>query len=370
MAARRREPKRKNWPDNLYQKPDGYFWYRNPTNGRTKGLGRDRAKAFDEAITANLALASRKATRLADWVSGAEIKTLAEYATAYQYEYLRTHDKPNTVKQLESTVRFICAAPFAKKPVDQVSTKDVSDWLRATEAERGPSAAKQRRRVLHDIFSESAREGLIKPGDHPVELTKNATAKVKRERLSLEQFLTIREHAEGWLVNAMNLAIVSGQARAEISGAMFADCKDGFWYCSRGKTGANIRIPLTLRLNAVGLSLGEVIRQCREDGIVSKYLIHQRKASARAKKGAKVSVDLISRAFAEVRERCGIEPRDGKEPPTFHEIRSLAGRLYKQEYGDVEWVQKLFAHSSQEMTERYLDPREAREKAWIDVVVR
>lgn len=370
MAARRRESKRKNWPANLYQKVDGYFWYRNPETGKTKGLGRDRVNAFDEAITANLALASKKARSLAQWVSGVEIKTLADYTIEYRDAYLLTHDKPNTVKQIKSTAQFICAAPFANKPIDQASTKDVSEWLKTTESERGPFAAKQRRRLLYDIFTEAARDGLIKPGDHPVELTRKVSAKVQRDRLSLEQFLKIREHAEGWLVNAMSLALVSGQSRAEIAKAMFADYKDGFWYCNRGKTGAKIRIPLDLRLNAVSLSLAEVVRQCRESGIVSKYLIHHRKTSKRAKKGAKVGLDLISKAFAEARGRAGIQPQEGREPPTFHEIRSLAGRLYKNEYGDVEWVQKLLAHSNQETTEGYLDPREPRNKDWVDVIVR
>jgi hypothetical protein len=370
MSARRRVAKRKGWPANLYQKPDGYFWYRNPESGKTKGLGRDRPHAFDEARAANLALASKKAASLADWVSGAETKTVAGFSLEYQERYLATHDKPNTIKQVQSTVRFIREAPFADKPINQVSTKDVSGWLKLTESERGPFAAKQRRRVLHDIFTEAVREGLIRPGDHPVEMTKQVSVKVSRDRLSLEQFLEVRAHADGWLVNVMNLAIISGQARAEIAGAMFADFKDGHWYCRRGKTGANIRIPLALRLDPIGLSLADVVKQCREDGIVSQYLIHHRKNSGRALKGAKVGVDLISTAFAEARERAGITPQDGKQPTTFHEIRSLAGRLYKQVYGEVEWVQRLFGHGEKYTTERYLDSRQPRDQVWIDVVAR
>ncbi|ECE7417839.1 tyrosine-type recombinase/integrase, partial [Salmonella enterica subsp. enterica serovar Newport] len=49
-------------------------------------------------------------------------------------------------------------------------------------------------------------------------------------------------------------------------------------------------------------------------------------------------------------------------PPTFHEIRSLAGRLYKDEYGE-EFAQKLLGHTSDKTTKIYLDERDT--KAYV-----
>ncbi|ECG8589181.1 tyrosine-type recombinase/integrase [Salmonella enterica subsp. salamae] len=49
-------------------------------------------------------------------------------------------------------------------------------------------------------------------------------------------------------------------------------------------------------------------------------------------------------------------------PPTFHEIRSLAGRLYKDERGEV-LAQKLLDHTSENTTKRYLNERS--DKAYI-----
>ncbi|VXC90622.1 tyrosine-type recombinase/integrase [Serratia oryzae] len=43
-------------------------------------------------------------------------------------------------------------------------------------------------------------------------------------------------------------------------------------------------------------------------------------------------------------------------PPTFHEIRSLAGRLYEREKGK-EFAMKLLGHKSVKMTDKYLDTR-------------
>lgn len=364
MAARRRESKRKNWPANLYQKADGYFWYRNPETGKTKGLGHDRVAAFDEARTANLVLASQKATSLAAWLTGGGV-TLEEYAKEFEKSYLATHTKPNTVKQIKSTIRFICDAPFAGKAINTVATKEIFDFLNATELARGPIAARQRRQMLVDLFTKAEREGKIESGKNPVTITQKPSKKVQRGRLSIEQFIKIRESAEGWLVNAMNLALVSGQSRAEISLAMFGDYKDGFWYCDRGKTEAKIRIPLYLRMPALNLTLEDVVRQCRDD-VVSKYLIHHRTSTPRAKAGAKVGIDTISKEFAEARDRSGIVPEKDKTLPTFHEIRSLAGRIYKELYGE-EFVKALLGHRSLKTTETYLNPRSTEQK-WIDAI--
>lgn len=44
-------------------------------------------------------------------------------------------------------------------------------------------------------------------------------------------------------------------------------------------------------------------------------------------------------------------------PPSFHEIRSLSGRLHEEQRGK-DFAQKLFGHRSEKMTEKYLDVRE------------
>jgi integrase len=45
-----------------------------------------------------------------------------------------------------------------------------------------------------------------------------------------------------------------------------------------------------------------------------------------------------------------------ESPPTFHEIHSLAGRLYEKERGK-DFAQKLLGHSSETMTLKYLNTR-------------
>lgn len=363
MNARRRTAARRGFPDNLYVKTDGYFWYRNPETGKVKGLGRDRATAFREARNANAVLATRQPSTLADWILGGESKTLTEWAIEYEQVYISTRNPAQTtVNQLRSNLKAISAAEFSKKQLRAITTMDVSQFIEAVERDRGSRAAQQRRMILQDVFREAAARGLIETGKNPVTVVRNPKAPVQRDRLSLEQFLAIRELAPDWLRNAMNLAIVTGQRREDIAEAEFKHIKDGFWYCEQGKTGTKLRIPLSLRLNAIGLSLDDVVKQCRDD-VVSKYLIHQTKVTPSGVPGARFGLSTITNTFTRARIEAKIAMQDGRTPPTFHEIRSLSERLYEKEYGG-NFTQKLLGHKSPKMTAVYHDVRGSE---WIDV---
>ena len=47
----------------------------------------------------------------------------------------------------------------------------------------------------------------------------------------------------------------------------------------------------------------------------------------------------------------------GEHPPTLYEIRSLASRLYKEQGRGMKEIQGLMAHTSEEMTELYVEGR-------------
>nr|WP_261766111.1 tyrosine-type recombinase/integrase [Pantoea agglomerans] len=72
------------------------------------------------------------------------------------------------------------------------------------------------------------------------------------------------------------------------------------------------------------------------------------------RKPGAVLPDALTGAFAEAREMSGI--KFGPDPPTFHEIRSLASRLYEVENGE-DFAQRLLGHKSLSMTKKYLDSR-------------
>lgn len=68
-----------------------------------------------------------------------------------------------------------------------------------------------------------------------------------------------------------------------------------------------------------------------------------------------------SGAFANARDKAGALWPEGKMPPTFHEIRSLAARLYANQGTDA---QALFGYKFPYMTAVY---RDTRGDDWIEV---
>lgn len=64
--------------------------------------------------------------------------------------------------------------------------------------------------------------------------------------------------------------------------------------------------------------------------------------------------DGLTKKFVAARKASGLSFEES--PPTFHEIRSLAGRLYEKERGK-DFAQKLLGHSSETMTLKYLNTR-------------
>jgi enterobacteria phage integrase len=202
---------------------------------------------------------------------------------------------------------------------------------------------------------------------NPAEPTDAGEVVVQRGRLTLDAFRAIYAKAaevKDWLPGAMILALVSGQDRSTIAGLRRSvNIGPEFLRVKRGKTGVEIDIPLGLRLGVVGMTLAEALKAC-ESGIRSlkagrDYVIHHRREFGNAPLGGKVHPDNISEAFTEARRLAGIPDAlpGGKLAPTFHEIRSLAKRLYKAQ-GDVD-SKALLGHLTDEMSDLYGNPRGA-----------
>jgi integrase len=238
-----------------------------------------------------------------------------------------------------------------------IETMHVSTYLDEFSKTTGAGTARNMRSKLRDIFRWAETQGVIDVGKNPVPATFNANYEVKRERLSLEQFWLIHAQAQTWAKNAMMLALVTGQRRDDIANMKFADYKDGFLHVAQGKSGGKTKLQLdgAIKLSKVGLSIGDVIAGCR-DLIVSRYLVHHTERVSQIKPGDKVRANGLSDAFKQAREKAGIGASDGRTPPSFHEIRSLSERLYREEFG-ADFAQSVLGHKSAQMTAKYDDLR-------------
>ncbi len=112
-----------------------------------------------------------------------------------------------------------------------------------------------------------------------------------------------------------------------------------------------LAIPLDLTLESARLNLGEIIEQCRQESRTDFMISAKRRSS---KGPAAMNSDGLTKSFVAARNKSGL--KFNISPPTFHEIRSPASRLYTIEKGE-EFAQRLLGHKSAQMTRKYVDTR-------------
>lgn len=349
MAARPRIRRRANWPENLHEPRPGYYTWRDPRDGKTHVLGRMAlAQAIHEAQEANVVAGSGKLGKtLAERLMTPK-QTVADLIKRMPTEGL----KASTL----TTRSYIDAAivnGIGPVPCGDLTTKHIADLIEPLIEQGKKRWAQSIRNRLMSICRRGMSLGWMTT--NPVTDTERPKPKTKRRRLKLDEFQAIFEKApevNDWLQNAMLLALVSGQDRSTIARWERSFSSDSVVLLQRSKTSVKIEIPLALRLDAIGLSLADVITRCKATGVVSKYLIHHVKNQGRAVRGSHVKLGSISNAFAEARTLAGI---DADNAPTFHEIRSLAKRLY-DEQGGID-TKALLGHMTDAMAEMYADSR-------------
>lgn len=366
MAPRPRKLGAKDLPPNLYRKTDirngvTYYTYRDPLSGRMFGLGKDKEVAILEAVAANM-------TMMAPATLGERIaapaatparpfsKWITEYTAIYRERGLADESVRNALMRLKRL-----DAEFGQQDIRDISTMNVAKYLGDMAKGGKTQMARAMRSLLRDVFMEAIAAGWT--DKNPVELTKAARVTIKRARLTLEMWrLIYAEAKQPWCQRAMELAVLTGQRREDIAAMLFKDEHDGHLHVIQDKTKVRLRISTALRLDVLDLELAAVIKRCRTK-VLSKHLIYHHRNIGRAKAGTPIVLDTLSNAFAEARDAAAMKHGLdlGENPPSFHEMRSLAARLHAAEGRDP---QRLLGHRSTKMTDLYRDSRGAE---WIDV---
>ena len=357
MTPRRRSPRKVGWPSNLYE-DKGYYSWLNPITGEKLGIGRvSRAVAFDQAIEANLYVAKQQNTpRLVDRIREDAPRTVKAWAEKFEKIADKRGLAKNTLMMYRAWIRRFRTEFGDETRLAAIAPLTVSEKLEAIEADT-PTTAKQLRGLWFDLFREAELAGWIAKNENPVRDTRTRRIGVKRARLTFDVFMRVYTGTKvPWLPKAMALALVSGQRRENVVPARHAEFHEDGWHVDQGKTGAKIIIPLELRLDAFGMSLAEVQKLCRATGVLSHYLVHQTERHGRSKPGTRLRLRRVTDVFTEEVTALGIDWGD-KTPPTFHEIRSLAKRMY-QKQGNVD-TKTLLGHRSDEAAELYGDARGA-----------
>lgn len=344
-----------NLPRNLtYREKYKTYYWRNPLTKKEITLGQiSRRDAVAQAIEANNFIEQRYSpVALLEKLTGEHEFTLAEWLECYEGILQRRGLAANTYKVRAGQIKTI-SEKMGDMVLSSITTRHIAEFLEPWILEGKNTMTGALRSVLSDVFREAIVDGRITA--NPVEPTRAPRIEVSRQRLTFEQYQAIRRSAESqpaWFSLAIDLALITGQRREDIASMKFSDITDDRLHIVQIKTGAMLAIPLSLSLQSAGLKLNAVIDRCR---LVSRcdYMI-----SAGIRKNSpdgSVHPDSLTKGFVTARNNADIELRDN--PPTFHEIRSLSGRLFETEYGK-QFAQKLLGHKSERMTEKYLDTRE------------
>lgn len=352
MAPRKRSPGKRDFPDNTYES-GGYYRWRHPETRKEYGLGSDRTKAFKEAKRANLHLAMQHPPlSLVERISG-KAESWGDWMDLFEKLLGKRTLAKNTRNAYASLAKKARALVEDDAPFASVTTKVIADALGKLTDEGKARTAQSFRSFLKDMFAEAIANG--RTTENPALVTRTITAEVRRARLQFDIFMRVYEAEQlPWAKNCYALAIVSGQDRESCAHATFKDIRENAWWNERGKTGARIVLPLELKLDCFGMSLGDAVKQCRSTGVLSKHLIHHVRKPPNGSRGDPLALGTISGRFTDTLATLGIDWGD-KSPPTFHEIRSLSERLYRKQ-GNVN-PQELLGHKSAKMTEKYDDPR-------------
>lgn len=294
--------------------------------------------------------------RLASSVLGRVLprwRTVGEWLVVYEGLLTERGYDPQTVKNHTANLKHVRRL-WGHYTIRSLRPHHVSTALKEFLPERS-STARRVLAALRDVFVEAIANDWADTS--PAAHVRQPPHKIKRRRLTLEQWQRMREHAaqgrQKWVEPMLLLALVTGQRRADLGKMRFDDVHDGHLHIEQQKHagkgyGARVAIPLALRLDAIGMTLGEVIELCRTCGGPGPTLL-------RKKNGGPIELSSLSARFNEcIRAVLGLHAYDRRAWPSLHEVRSLAARLFRAQGIDV---QILLGHKHAEMTAIYEDDR-------------
>lgn len=289
--------------------------------------------------------------------------TVAEWLTTYRTVIAQRGYNPQTVKNRTTSINHIEAA-WGAMPLRAVRPVDISTKLK----QWSPHTAVRVLGELRDVYVEAIANGAAESS--PAAHVKRPKAPGLRKRLTLETWqamLNLARHSnQRWVPALLLLALATGQRRADLAKMRFDDVVDGHLRVEQQKkagkpTGARVAIPLTLRLAATGMTLGEVIEHCRGIGAPGDTLL-------RKSNGKPIEMSSLSARFRQlIVKACGPDAYQQYEWPSLHEVRSLSARTYIAEGMSPETVQTLLGHKDAEMTAVYLNDRGLTDEEWKQV---
>ena len=274
-----------------------------------------------------------------------------------QYENIvleQTEYKQQTVRNRRAIFKHIRCL-WGSVALDKLKPFEITASLKDIRATH-PSTSQRILAELRQVYQEAVANNYVET--NPALHVKNFRVRVQRKRLSYLNwkkmyFYAKREHAQRWVYIMLLLGVVTGQRRADLAKMKYSDIKDGYLYIEQQKQagkgyGARIALPLNLRLDALNLTLEDVIERSKKYGIMGEHIL--RKANGEALELSSLSIRFMECLKAVTDEEDFLPG----ERPSLHELRSLSARMYQKQGLDT---QTLLGHKHAEMTAVYEDDR-------------
>jgi integrase len=354
MPPRRRI--KKGLEPNLYEN-NGYFKYRHPLTRKERGMGKDKKKAVAAARQLNAMLMDGQ--DLIERVLGSfnTNHTLTYVIDRYIDEYLPSKELKSSSKDAEIGRLNRLKKDLGQETLDKFSVRFCAEYLDENFM-RTPYV--KYRGTLKSLFEFSKRKGLYS-GENPIDATEKKTRQANkkfRQRMTLDQYLSLRKASPEWLQNAMDFSLLTLQGLNEVVNAKFEhiDRETNRLRIIRKKTDKHDWAFLELDISP---DFEDILNRSASSGIKSPFIIHhrpKRKNPDNTKEHwTQILPNYLGSELRRIRDSLEIFTIMPKEHrPTFHEIRALGAHLYdKHGFSDKEYVQPLMAHSDVEMTKHY-----------------
>lgn len=282
-------------------------------------------------------------------------KTLGAWLDTYDAMLAQRDYKPQTVRNRRAVLSHVRRL-WGDRILTAIKPREVTAELQQF-LPKHSSTAKRVLAMLADVYTEAIANGEAET--NPAMVVRKPKHTLIRGRLSLEHWQAMLErsktHPQRWLRAMLLLSLMTGQRRGDLAKMRFDDVVDGCLRVEQEKKagkprGARIALPLALRLDSVGMSLGEVIELCKTIAKPGETLL-------RKSGGGPIEASSLSARFHElIVDVLGADAYGHRAWPSLHEVRSLAAREYRRQ--GLDDVQGVLGHKHAEMTAVYEDARD------------
>jgi integrase len=291
--------------------------------------------------------------------------TMAQWLPIYRQIIKDRGYHTQTIRNRSASIKFI-ETNLGQRALKAIKPHEITTVLKGCSGHKAVRVLGELRDVFTEAIANNEADG------NPAALVKPPKAPALRKRLKLEiwqdMLLMASLGQQRWVTAMLLLGLHTGQRRADLAKMKFSDVVDGHLRVEQQKkagkpVGARLAIPLSLRLECTGMTLGEVIEFCERIAKPGDTLLRQAN-------GKPIEMSSLSARFHElIVAVCGKDAYKKFEWPSLHEVRSLSARTYMAEGMPAQTVQSLLGHKNKEMTEVYLDDRGLSAKEWKTVAL-